>query len=254
MIRLKLFIPLMIFPILVSLLVAQVKETHQIIEEWVKTKQLISEEKNLWKSEKSALTDLEDALAKEITDLEEKLLQFEEENIGAAKQRSDLSSRKEKAQNASILYYEGMQKIEKELKSTEMLLPTPLRERLSTFYEKIDSQLRNPLPLRKRMEASVALLQSIHLFHRSVHVERQEFSLDGEKSREFRVLYFGLGVAYFVNDSETVAGWGKPLKGGWQWTRQDELAKEISTGVSMMENRTLPRFINLPLPAPENNK
>ena len=70
MIRFKLFIPLIIFPTLVSLLGAQVKETHQIIEEWVKTKQLISEEKNLWKSEKSALTDLEDALAKEITEIE----------------------------------------------------------------------------------------------------------------------------------------------------------------------------------------
>jgi hypothetical protein len=97
-------------------------------------------------------------------------------------------------------------------------------------------------------------LQSIHLFHRSVHVERQEFSLDDEKSREFRVLYFGLGVAYFVNDSGTVAGWGNPEKNGWQWTRQDELAKEITTGVSMMENRALPRFIKLPLPVPANIK
>lgn len=254
MFRLKFFIPLVLFPTLLGFLGAQVKETHQMIAEWVKTKQLISEEKNNWKSEKSAFTDLEDALGKEITDLEEKLLQFEEENIGTAKQRSDLSNRKEKAQNASILYYEGMQKIEKEVKNTEKLLPTPLRDRLSIFYEKIDSQLKNPLPLKKRLEASVALLQSIHLFHRSVHVERQEFSLDDEKSREFRVLYFGLGVAYFVNDSGTVAGWGNPEKNGWQWTRQDELAKEITTGVSMMENRALPRFIKLPLPVPANIK
>ncbi|MBT3665939.1 MAG: DUF3450 family protein [Opitutae bacterium] len=252
--RLKLFIPFIIYPILTGLLGAQVKETHQIIEEWVKTKQLISEEEHTWKSEKSALIDLEDALVKEIAELEEKLLQFEEENIGAAKQRADLSNRKEKAQNASILYYESMQKIEKEVKFTENLLPTPLRDRLSTFYEKIDSQLGEPLPLRNRLDASVGLLQSIHLFHRSVHVERQEFSLDDGKSREFRVLYFGLGVAYFVNDSGTVAGWGKPLKSGWQWTRKDELAQEITAGVSMMENRALPRFLKLPLPVPANNK
>jgi hypothetical protein len=106
------------------------------------------------------------------------------------------------------------------------------------------------------LDATIGLLQNIHFFHRSVHLERQEFSLDDGKSREFRVLYFGLGVAYFVNDSGTVAGWGKPLTTGWQWTRNDELAKEITTGVSMIENRTLPRFIQLPLPLPliQNNK
>jgi hypothetical protein len=254
--RLKIIFPLIIHLICYCLLGAQVKETHQIIEEWVKTKQLISEEKNIWKSENAALIDLEDALVKEIDELEEKLLQFEEENIGATKQRADLSNRKEKAKNASILFYERMQKIEKEVKSTENLLPTPLRDRLSIFYEKIDSQGVNSLPLRNRLDATIGLLQNIHFFHRSVHLERQEFSLDDGKSREFRVLYFGLGVAYFVNDSGTVAGWGKPLTTGWQWTRNDELAKEITTGVSMIENRTLPRFIQLPLPLPllQNNK
>jgi hypothetical protein len=54
------------------MLCGQVKETHQIIEEWVKTKQLLSEEESAWKSEKAALTDLEDALSKEIGELEEK--------------------------------------------------------------------------------------------------------------------------------------------------------------------------------------
>jgi len=99
----------------------------------------------------------------------------------------------------------------------------------------------------------VALLQSIHLFHRAVHLERQEFSLDDGKSREFRVIYFGLGIAYFVNESGNVAGWGKPSEAGWSWTRQDELAKEIANGVSIMENRALPRFLELPISTPSHS-
>ena len=62
---------------------AQVKETHQVVEEWVKTKQLISEEKSLWKSEMAALLDIQGALSEEIAELEGKLLQFEKENVGA---------------------------------------------------------------------------------------------------------------------------------------------------------------------------
>ena len=250
----KLFCYFLLFPALVSFAHGQIKETHQIIEEWVKTKQIFSEEKSIWKSEKVALLDIEDALSKEIEELEKKLLQFEEENVGATQQRTNLTSRKEKAQTASLQLSEGMQKIENEIKETNSLLPSPLRDRLSTFYEKTDSTKNKKLPLRKRLEASVALLQSIHLFHRSVHLERQEFSLDDGKSREFRVIYFGLGVAYFVNESGSVAGWGKPAKNGWQWTRQDELAKEISTGVSIMDNRAMPRFLELPISPPSNLK
>ena len=64
------------------------------------------------------------------------------------------------------------------------------------------------------------------------------------------MIYFGLGVAYFVNESGNVAGWGQPEKSGWQWTRQDELAEEISMGVSVLENRALPRFLDLPFSHP----
>lgn len=244
------FYILVLFTLSCLLLSGQVKETHQIIEEWVKTRQLISEEKSSWKSEKAALADLDEALTREISELEDKLSQFEKENTGAARQRANLTERKESAQVASMRFYEGMQKIESEINGTTNLLPSPLRDRLSMFYEKIDSDQNKGLPLRKRLEGGVAILQAIHLFHRSVHLERQEFKLDDGKSREFFVIYFGLGVAYFVNESGNVAGWGQPEKSGWQWTRQDELAEEISMGVSVLENRALPRFLDLPFSHP----
>ena len=37
---------------------------------------------------------------------------------------------------------------------------------------------------------------------------------------------------------------------GWLWTRQDTIAKEVSTGGAMIQNRTLPRFLKLPVPTP----
>ena len=82
-------------------------------------------------------------------------------------------------------------------------------------------------------------------------MERIEFTLEDDKSREFLVLYFGLGAAYFVNESGTIAGYGQPGTGGWNWTRDDSLASEVSAGVDLMKNRALPRFLELPLPAPE---
>ena len=228
----------------------EVKETHQYIKEWIQTEQLISEEESKWKSERSTLLDLQDALNEEITELETKLKQFEKENIGAARERTILSKRKENAQITSELIYQKMQKVEDVVKSILPILPTPLLEKSDTLLENINSKNENNQPLRSRLDATISLLRNIHTFHRSVHLERLEFALDDGKSREFRVIYFGLGVAYFVNESGTVAGWGKPSPGGWTWTRKDELAKEISSGVQMIQNRTLPRFLKLPVPSP----
>ena len=82
------------------------------------------------------MNDLEYALTQEIAELEKKLLQFEEENVGAAKQRANLSERKERAQGASVKFYESMQAVEKEVQGIIDLMPTPLRDRVSMFLEK----------------------------------------------------------------------------------------------------------------------
>lgn len=237
----------LLFPILIF---GQVKETHQYIKEWIQTEQLISEEKNNWESEKATLLDLQDALSAEISELETKLEQFEKENVGAAKNRSDLSLRKEEAEETTKIFYKQIKEVEKEIKNIFPILPSPLRDQTRAFLDKINGNKSDNLPLRNRLDEAISILRNIHSFHRSVHFERQEFSLDDGKSREFSVLYFGLGVAYFVNESGTVAGWGKPSPQGWLWTRQDTIAKEVSTGVAMIQNRTLPRFLKLPVPTP----
>ena len=147
--------------------------------------------------------------------------------------------------------FQGLGTIQSRLEDLHPLLPSPLAERLSPFWEKLKTDPENRrMPLRERVETTVSLMQSIHIFQRSVLLERQEFTLNDERSREFQVIYFGLGAAYFVNESGTVSGYGIPTSNGWAWTRMDEIAKEVMTGVQMLKNRTMPRFLQLPLPQP----
>jgi hypothetical protein len=233
-------------------LTANVKETRKLIEEWVHTQLLISEESNQWRAEKAALVDLDEALSQEIEELDKSLATFENEETTLEEERAKLMARKQDAEKSTLALYEGLQTLQTEIDKVFEILPAHLRNKLSPFREKLGKQGREThLPLRKRLEIAVSILQSIHLFNRTVTMERVEFTLDKDKSREFIVLYFGLGVAYFVNESGTIAGFGKPAEDGWKWTRQDELAPEISTGIDMMKNRTLPRFLELSLPAPE---
>ena len=157
---------------------------------------------------------------------------------------------KSKKTSSSLL--QGVEKLERQMeKFLNFSLPHS-----HNAYNHFETNLHRtriitPLPLRQRLDTLLSLLQSISLFNRTVSLERQEFSLEDGISREFQVLYYGLGIAYFVNESGTVAGYGQPNSTGWNWKRQDSLAKEISTGVDMVNNRTMPRFLKLPFPRPE---
>jgi hypothetical protein len=88
-------------------MLAEVKETHKIIGEWVATERLISEEETEWELEKSSLLDLKQALGAEISELNTKLDQTEEEAVGAAKQRTDLLSRMDAAKQATQSLHQG---------------------------------------------------------------------------------------------------------------------------------------------------
>ncbi|MEK9772050.1 MAG: DUF3450 family protein [Opitutae bacterium] len=231
---------------------AEVKETHAIIGEWVATERLISEEENEWDLEKSTLLDLQQALTAEMAELNAKLKETEEEAVGAAKQREDLLARKEEALQAMGSLHRGIDRAAAKLDRAFSLLPTPLADRLAPYRKKlVPTKGMTMPPLRQRVDALVSLLQAMQNFHKSVTLERQEFTLDDNQSREFQVMYFGLGAAYFVNESGTVAGYGQPGDQGWKWTRSDGLAREISTGVDMLNNRAMPRFLELPVLSPE---
>ena len=81
--------------------VANVKETHKLIEEWVQTELLISKETSLWKSEKASLLDLEDALSREILELDESLAAFETEESNLQDEREKLAERKNAAEEST---------------------------------------------------------------------------------------------------------------------------------------------------------
>ena len=164
--------------------VANVKETHKLIEEWVQTELLISEESSLWKSEKASLLDLEDALSREILELDKGLGAFESEESSLQDERAKLAERKNAAEESTKALSERLERLDAEIETIFKILPAPLRERLSPFRDKLkDKGKGNKLPLRKRLELTVSLLQAIHIFNRTVTLESQEFTLNDNKSR-----------------------------------------------------------------------
>ena len=228
------------------------RDTTTIIQEWVQTEQLISEETTEWNIEKAALLDIKNALKTEIIELDKRLEESEEEAEGAAMQRTELLEQKSEIEETTHSLLEGVDSLQIQVEEAFKILPTPLVKRLQPFRQKLNNRIENNnISLRQRVDTLLSLLQAISLYHRNISLERQEFSLEDGVSREFQVMYFGLSIAYFVNKSGTVAGYGSPSKSGWVWKRDDSLALEISTGVDMVNNRAMPRFLKLPFPQPK---
>ena len=220
-----------------------------MLEEWVGVEKLISEEKSKWQTEKATLQDLVVALRVEISQLNKNLEKSDAEATGASLARSKLMKRNAVAENAAKKLNVDLNALESEILLAMDSFPSPLVRRLRSFREKLtDREQRKSLTLRERLEACLAILQSAQIFHGGVNLERQEFSLNEEQSREFHVLYFGMSIAYFVNESGTVAGYGTPGPRGWLWERRDNLADEIRKGVSIRKKRALPSFLELPIP------
>ena len=229
------------------------KETSQIIKEWVQTEQLISEESSEWEVEKASLHDIRNTLLTEIRELNDRLEESKEEAVGAAKQRSELLEEKEQIEETTLSLLKGVEQLNQQVQEMFEIIPTPLAQRLKPFQDKLVLKKGQPqIPFKQRVDTLLSLIQAISLYHRTVTLERQEFSLEDGISREFQVLYFGLSVAYFVNESGTVAGYGMPGGTGWKWKRQDSLALEISTGVDILQNQAMPRFLKLPFPKPNS--
>ena len=73
-----------------------IEKTRNVIEQWVETEQIISEEKSDWILEKSILGDTQVLLSKELTRIEKAIDDLEDSATAADADRAALSEEKEK--------------------------------------------------------------------------------------------------------------------------------------------------------------
>ncbi len=231
----------------------EVKETRQLIQEWVETERILSEEKSKWDSDRAMLLELLASLKAESKALDEQLEKSDAEMAAVSKERADLNERKEQAKRTVKLMKEKIEELEETAKSLLTAFPSPLKDRVSQFSDALQDQERlADLSLLKRLENAVTILQEANRFHHSINLERQRLKIDG-KTREFHVLYYGFAAAYFVNESATKAGFGKPGSEGWQWQLDNELADEIRKAVAIRNKKAIASFVELPLPRKKAN-
>ena len=225
----------------------QITETRDVLDKWVETRQLISEERSDWKTEKSILGDTVQLLSSEMERLEKALADLEASATAADEDRSKLAAEKEELNAASAVVIDNIGALETQLKAIIQTLPEPLINKIKPLIRRLpDDPTDTKLSLGERVQNIVGILSQADKFNTTLTQTSESRELANGKIVEVRTLYWGLAMAYYVDSSGEYAGIGFPGADGWEWPQIDGASAEIKRLIDVYEGAEEIQFVEVP--------
>jgi len=224
-------------------------ETRALLEEWVRTETLVSEEAAQWKVEKRILQDIAEVARRELEGLEKGLERLRESETAGETTKDALLERQRELQAMVERIELRLPVLEAGVLERLAWFPAPLRQK-TALYEKRIPRPGDPGPkphFLARAQNIAVILREADDFNSRITLDKPTLQVGDTGKRVYDVLYFGLAVAYFVDATGKVGGVGVPAKGGWKWTLDDRVAPLVRDAVQMREKEILAEFLNLPL-------
>jgi hypothetical protein len=237
--------------------VAPADELRGSIREWVETMRKIQQEESDWTRDKEVLQSYKEGLEKEIEDLKEQIERAKVRREGSDKQSFDKLAERDRYVAAQDQLVSLLRAMEEGLSAKLVLFPAPLRElpKVAVAIETLEKGLQLPpdkqtQDLSNRVYNATELLAEVEKFQQQVHLHT-ELRKDS-KGREFKMqmVYFGLAMAYGVNEDGTFAVTGRPGVEGWKFQERLDLAPKIRELVSAASDEKNAKFNYLPLVQP----
>lgn len=225
----------------------QITETRDVLDKWVETRQIISEEKADWKTEKSILGDTVQLLSSELERLETALADLEASATAADEDRTQLAAEKEALSAASAVVIDNIGALEAQLKTIIQTLPDPLVNKIKPLIRRLpDDPTDTKLSLGERVQNIVGILSQADKFNTTLTETSESREIGEDKIVEVRTLYWGLAMAYYVDASGEYAGIGYPTADGWEWPRIEGAGAEIKTLIDVYEGAEDIQFVEVP--------
>jgi hypothetical protein len=222
-------------------------EIRNLLDKWVETKQIISKEQSDWEIEKSLLSDTRALLASEVERLESELDDLKASSTASDEERTSLSSEKEALKKASEVVSSSIGNLEIKIKEILPFLPSPLIEKIRPLIRRLPDDPKNSdLSLGQRVQNIVGILSQADKFNTTITASSETRAFEEGKVVQVTTVYWGLAMAYYVDDSGEYAGIGIPTKEGWEWPLVEGIASEIKSLVDIYEGTGEIRFIQAP--------
>lgn len=240
-----------------ELVVSPTEELRTSVREWVETMRKIQQEENDWARDQDVLKNYKEGLQAEISTLKEQIASARTRKEGGDQQSLDKVAERDRYAAAEEELTRQVRNMEEALAAAIPVFPEPLRKD-AKVTQGIETLQRNLLlppdkqsdDVGKRLANVTELLAEAEKFQQGVHVY-PELHKDSQ-SQEFnmQVVYFGLALAYGVNENGSFALAGRPGADGWKFQERNDLAPRILKLVITATSESDSSFTNLPLIQP----
>jgi len=233
------------------------QQMREEVARWMETMSRIQREESDWARDREVLANYKEGLANEIASLKQAITEAETRKAGADKTSHELSAERDRYAAAKTELAKRLRGLEQQISARLPLFPKPLAEEPKVAQAVSDLKVAIALPeekseenVSKRLLNVITLLSEAEKFQQTVHV-RPELHRD-KAGREYnmRVIYFGLAMAYAVNDDGTLALTGRPSGQGWVFEEAPALSNDIQRLLAATTGDAEAAFISLPYNKP----
>ena len=92
----------------------------------------------------------------------------------------------------------------------------------------------------------VGILSQADKFNTTVTLTSDARAIDSGKTVQVSTIYWGLAMAYYVDDSGSYAGIGYPTADGWEWPQINDAGPQIKQVLEIYDGIADIQFVELP--------
>jgi FtsZ-binding cell division protein ZapB len=219
-----------------------------MLEKWVETQRIISEEKRDLALAKEMLTERIDLVQREIETLRAKIEEAKKSIAEADKKRTELVRENEKLKEAAASLSSSLVHLEERAKQLLQRLPEALRDRVAPLSQSLpETPEETKLSLSERFQNVVGIVNEVNKFNGEISMRNEVRTLPDGTSAEVTALYLGIGQAYYTGANGTIAGVGTASDEGWVWRAANDAASRIAQTIAILKNEEVASFVQVPI-------
>jgi hypothetical protein len=239
----SLFLSILLFPMLSFSADDPVKDIHQLTMQWTE----LEHQKDLlranWRNDKPVLEQQLSLLERESRELNRFLKEASQEQDEVEKRRLELLEDQTHLEQEQAALEHSLKQAGIRLRMLQIQLPPPLSE----GWEKELPLLEDPLLTgSEKLQLVVKLLGQLDDFQQKVTLNETVMTLADGKDYLVKQVFLGLSHGWYVTADKSHAAAGIASPDGWKWTPVTD-GERISRIISILERRTTPELITIPL-------
>jgi hypothetical protein len=215
---------------------------------WIETQQIIAKERADWQQAREHLLGRLELIKKEVATLEEGIADSEKKVAESDRKHEQMVAENEKLKSTGQQLTDAATGMEQKLRVLWKALPEQsLQTKVQPLFQRMpEDPAKSHASFPERFQNVLAVLGVINGANNEIAVSYEVHKLAGGRPAEVKVLYAGLGQAWYMS-ANGEAGIGRPAPDGWKWEAADDLAGTMTRVLEILDGKQSPAFVPLPV-------